>query len=333
MNKKSILTIIILFNFAFCFSTEFVVAKIVYIDETKESSSVDLSLRYQNNIATSLADEDFNKQLTVKTMKGLQEAPISVMEVKKYVALNSCDLLIYGFIKKTETSFQTELKLYNIREEKNIKSFFASDDVDHFNRLCDTISRNIIEFLHSYIPDSINIETVETRFPELFVPVNLGWWFYAGNNEGRVLVGIIEAVSGVEFEPGIVLYNYKNLEIDLSFRFNIGYKSAANKSKSLPTYLHSLTLSFPGVFDFKLYDVHGVHIGLGPMYEMQFINHRPLYESTKFIFQNAGGLILFAEYTYDLNELLVLEAGLKANFYFSTDPSISIYIGTKFHCF
>ena len=88
MNKKSILTIIILFNFAFCFSTEFVVAKIVYIDETKESSSVDLSLRYQNNIATSLADEDFNKQLTVKTMKGLQEAPISVMEVKKYVALN-----------------------------------------------------------------------------------------------------------------------------------------------------------------------------------------------------------------------------------------------------
>ena len=69
----------------------------------------------------------------------------SAIDASKACINLGCQYLLYGYVRKNTNSWVAELKLFNKDSNSVIYSFFASDDVNHYERLLSYISENIYE--------------------------------------------------------------------------------------------------------------------------------------------------------------------------------------------
>lgn len=256
----------------------------------------------------------------------------SIMDAQKVCTLARCDYLLYGYIKKSDTYWSTEIKLFNSYTKKHERIFFASDDAEHYTRFCETTARNIAEWFAAELRIVPQYKMPEKRRFALDLPFNAGYWTYADSAWANVILGTCNINIGTEFSPGITLPIFFGKRFDVSFGLLLGYRLGVGNPDAYKSYLHDLSITVPAYLNCFLTEHHKLSLGLGLLYESDFLVLYKKYEESSLHIVNQFGTLMSLEYRYKLNDKFSLTSGFDFDIYFSkqTKPAFKTRFGAVY---
>ncbi|MCQ2589751.1 MAG: hypothetical protein MJ179_04930 [Treponema sp.] len=228
----------------------------------------------------------------------------SALDASKACITLGCQYLLYGYVRKNTNSWDAELKLFNKDTNSVIYSFFASDDVNHYERLITYLSENIYE----YYKDQFNIKDKEKEIEqirpfELKLPVFIEYWTPLLSEWNDVLVGVIGLNVGFELYPAMKKSVFKNHVYDYSFRPNLEYKIGLGRRTKYKATLNTFSFSLPVFFNIYNNEQSIFKLGIGPFYELAILNMVQKYDDAIIEIQNQGGLEFVFGYEYKINNI------------------------------
>jgi len=262
--------------------------------------------------------------------------PITIIDAHKICALESADYLIYGYLKKNESSWLCEVKLYDANGKKIIKEFFAGDSIDHYDRLINILCQNIlfgIEEITGLNKDELRQK--KTRPMELRIPVSLFYWSPVDSDWGDKILGIAGVNAGIElYPPQPVIVSHGNL-IDFSARLNLSWNIGINKKNTYPLVINTMAISLPVLLYVHFNERHSLYGGLGLAYNIELMSIKPKYENEKFLYQNVFSFETIAGYEFEINDKAHLFAEMAFNFHLLGDGFVSVKpcLGASFNIF
>ncbi len=226
----------------------------------------------------------------------------SAIDASKACINLGCQYLLYGYVRKNTNSWVAELKLFNKDSNSVIYSFFASDDVNHYERLLSYISENIYEYYNEQlnIKDK-EIEIEQIRQFELKLPVFIEYWTPLFSEWNDVLVGVTGLNVGLEFYPVMKTSVFKNRVYDYSFRPNLEYKLGLGRRTKYKATLNTFSFSLPIFFNIYNNEHSIFKLGTGVFYEFAILNMVQKYDKAIIEIQNQGGLEFIFGYEYKIN--------------------------------
>lgn len=259
----------------------------------------------------------------------------SVLDAVKVSIFVKSDYLLYGYIRHNDVSWTAELKLFNSATSKNIVSFFASDDIDNYDRLLETLARNISDWFSLQLGITSQYDMPEEARFALELPFSIGYWTYADSDWANVLLGSVKADVGLEFSPGIQLPIFFGKQFDISFGLNLGYRLGIGNPSAYKAYLHGISVVVPVFLNAYLTPQHKISFGLGFLYEPDFLLLYKNHEEPTWYITNQFGMVISAHYRYKLNDKFSLAAGFDFDLYFSkqTKPAFKTSFGAVYTIF
>ena len=262
--------------------------------------------------------------------------PVTIIDAHKICASESTDYLIYGYLKKNESSWLCEVKLYDANGKKIIKEFFAGDSIDHYERLINVLCQNIlfgIEEISGLNKDELRQE--KTRPMEFRIPVSLFYWSPVDSDWGDKLLEIAAVNAGLELYPPqpVIVSNGKLM--DFSARFNLSWNIGINKKNTYPLVINTMAISLPVLLHVHFNERHSLYGGFGLAYNIELMSIKPKYENEKFLYQNVFSFETIAGYEFDINDKAHLFAEMAFDFHLLGDGFVSVKpcLGASFNIF
>ena len=262
--------------------------------------------------------------------------PVTIIDAHKICASESADYLIYGYLKKNESSWLCEVKLYDANGKKIIKEFFAGDSIDHYDRFINILCQNIlfgIEEITGLNKDELRQK--KTRPMELRIPVSLFYWSPVDSDWGDKILGIAGVNGDLElYPPQPVLVSNGKL-IDFSARFNFSWNIGINKKNTYPLVINTIAISLPVLLHVHFNERHSLYGGFGLAYNIELMSIKPKYENEKFLYQNVFSFETIAGYEFDINDKARLFAEMAFDFHLLGDGFVSVKpcLGASFNIF
>ena len=262
--------------------------------------------------------------------------PVTIIDAHKICASERADYLIYGYLKKNESSWLCEVKLYDANGKKIIKEFFAGDSIDHYDRLINVLCQNILfgfEEITGLNKDELRQK--KTRPMELRIPVSLFYWNPVDSNWGDKILGIAGVNAGIElYPPQPVIVSNEKL-IDFSARFNLSWNIGINKKNTYPLVINTMAISLPVLLHVHFNERHSLYGGFGLAYNIELMSIKPKYENEKFLYQNVFSFETIAGYEFDINDKARLFAEMAFDFHLLGDGFVSVKpcLGASFYIF
>ena len=262
--------------------------------------------------------------------------PVTIIDAHKICASESTDYLVYGYLKKNESSWLCEVKLYDASGKKIIKEFFAGDSIDHYDRLINVLCQNIlfgIEEITGLNKDELRQK--KTRPMELRIPVSLFYWSPVDSDWGDKILGIAGVNAGLELYPPqpVIVSNGKLM--DFSTRFNLSWNIGINKKNTYPLVINTMAISLPVLLHVHFNERHSLYGGFGLAYNIELMSIKPKYENEKFLYQNVFSFETIAGYEFDINDKARLFAEMAFDFHLLGDGFVSVKpcLGASFNIF
>ena len=262
--------------------------------------------------------------------------PVTIIDAHKICACESADYLIYGYLKKNESSWLCEVKLYDANGKKIIKEFFAGDSIDHYDRLINVLCQNIlfgIEEITGLNKDELTQK--KTRPMELRIPVSLLYWSPVDSDWGDKILGIGGVNGGLELYPPqpVIVSNGKLM--DFSARFNLSWNIGINKKNTYPLVINTMAISLPVLLHVHFNERHSLYGGFGLAYNIELMSIKPKYENEKFLYQNVFSFETIAGYEFEINDKAHLFAEMAFDFHLLGDGFVSVKpcLGASFKYF
>ena len=262
--------------------------------------------------------------------------PVTIIDAHKICTSESADYLIYGYLKKNESSWLCEVKLYDASGKKIIKEFFAGDSIDHYDRLINVLCQNIlfgIEEITGLNKDELRQK--KTRPMELRIPVSLFYWSPVDSDWGDKILGIGGVNAGLELYPPqpVIVSNGKLM--DFSTRFNLSWNIGINKKNTYPLVINTMAISLPVLLHVHFNERHSLYGGFGLAYNIELMSIKPKYENEKFLYQNVFSFETIAGYEFDINDKARLFAEMAFDFHLLGDGFVSVKpcLGASFKYF
>lgn len=262
--------------------------------------------------------------------------PVTIIDAHKICTSESADYLIYGYLKKNESSWLCEVKLYDASGKKIIKEFFAGDSIDHYDRLINVLCQNIlfgIEEITGLNKDELRQK--KTRPMELRIPVSLFYWSPVDSDWGDKILGIGGVNAGLELYPPqpVIVSNGKLM--DFSTRFNLSWNIGINKKNTYPLVINTMAISLPVLLHVNFNERHSLYGGFGLAYNIELMSIKPKYENEKFLYQNVFSFETIAGYEFDINDKARLFAEMAFDFHLLGDGFVSVKpcLGASFNIF
>lgn len=262
--------------------------------------------------------------------------PVTIIDAHKICTSESADYLIYGYLKKNESSWLCEVKLYDASGKKIIKEFFAGDSIDHYDRLINVLCQNIlfgIEEITGLNKDELRQK--KTRPMELRIPVSLFYWSPVDSDWGDKILGIGGVNAGLEFYPPQPVIVSNGKLIDFSARFNLSWNIGINKKNTYPLVINTMAISLPVLLHVNFNERHSLYGGFGLAYNIELMSIKPKYENEKFLYQNVFSFETIAGYEFDINDKARLFAEMAFDFHLLGDGFVSVKpcLGASFKYF
>lgn len=249
----------------------------------------------------------------------------TVLDANKVCVAKNASYILYGYVQKSDKNYFANAKFYDANKKKIVKEFFASDDTEHYERMLENLSENIIEeFRNLFALTDLVQEEKKMREVEVNLPMTLFYWNPIDEKWTRKLLGVMGTSVGVEFypkQPDMVLQNVK---VDFFARLNIVYSIGINHKKVYPFVFNSLQVASPAFVHFHFTDEHSFYFGLGPFYEINFMNIKQRHEDDKLLYENACGLNIVLGYEYFFNERVSFFGEIDFDFLFKADGLVLI---------
>ena len=335
MSKKFLCLLFALFSVCRAFASEIKIAPLAVFDSAgnKTSAPFNPSKAIQNE----LEKHWFEGLVTFSNVpQGRYGIPVSIMDANKICVEEGADYLIYGYVRKNETNWFCEVKLYGEAEKKIIKEFFASDSTDHYDRLINSLNRNIlsgIEELTGVNQDEKKKEKM--RAMELNIAPSLFYWTPVDRDWGNKISGIAGINGAVEFYPPQPVMTAEEKLVDFSVRFNLLWDIGINKAGVYPLVLNTVTLGLPALLHVHFDQKHSLYSGAGISYSIELMSIKPKYEDKKLLYQNVFSLEPLVGYEFNLNQKIKLFGEMIFDFHIMGDgfASVKTCLGSSFNIF
>lgn len=301
MNKKILYLLFLPFIISFLHAAEIKIAPLAVYDSDgkKTVPPFNPAKEVHSELEKHWFEGLVNFSLVSESRHGI---PVTLIDANRICAVENTDYLLYGYIRKNETNWLSEIKLYSASEKKVVKEFFAGDSIEHYDRLMKVLCQNIlygIKEITGLNHDEVNQK--KTRPLELKIPSSIFYWSPVDANWGSRILGIGGISAGAELYPvqPVMVTNEKLL--DLSLRLNFSWDTGINKNGAYPLVLNTLSVSLPVIIHVHFNEVHSLYGGIGTAYGIEFMNIRPKYEDEKFLYQNVFSLEAVAGYEFAVN--------------------------------
>lgn len=324
MNKKNFCFALILLFTVTAFASEIKIASLAVYDSNGNKTSVPYN-----------PSKAIQSELEKHWFAGLIEfsyigeskygIPVTILDVHKICAAENSDYLLYGYIRKNDSSWFCEVKLYDAKEKKIIKDFFASDSIENYDRFICVLCNNIlsgIEEITGLNKDELKQE--KTRAMELRIPASVFYWTPVDSGWGKRILGIAGLNCGLEFYPPQPVVVSDGKLIDFSARFNLLWDIGINKKNSYPLILNTIELTLPLLMHVHFDEKHSLYGGVGLAYNIEFMSIRPKYENKQFLYQNVFSFEMVAGYEFNLNEKLNLFTEIDIDCHMLGDGFVSL---------
>ena len=335
MNKRAICFTALLFSLVIASASEIKIAPLaVYdVDGNKTEAPYNPSKAIHDELEKHWFGGLINFSHISESKYGI---PVTIIDAHKICASESADYLIYGYLKKNESSWLCEVKLYDANGKKIIKEFFAGDSIDHYDRFINILCQNIlfgIEEITGLNKDELRQK--KTRPMELRIPVSLFYWSPVDSDWGDKILGIAGVNGDLElYPPQPVLVSNGKL-IDFSARFNFSWNIGINKKNTYPLVINTIAISLPVLLHVHFNERHSLYGGFGLAYDIELMSIKPKYENEKFLYQNVFSFETIAGYEFDINDKARLFAEMAFDFHLLGDGFVSVKpcLGASFNIF
>lgn len=335
MNKRAICFTALLFSLVIASASEIKIAPLaVYdVDGNKTEAPYNPSKAIHDELEKRWFGGLINFSHISESKYGI---PVTIIDAHKICASESADYLIYGYLKKNESSWLCEVKLYDANGKKIIKEFFAGDSIDHYDRFINILCQNIlfgIEEITGLNKDELRQK--KTRPMELRIPVSLFYWSPVDSDWGDKILGIAGVNGDLEhYPPQPVLVSNGKL-IDFSARFNFSWNIGINKKNTYPLVINTMAISLPVLLHVHFNERHSLYGGFGLAYNIELMSIKPKYENEKFLYQNVFSFETIAGYEFDINDKARLFAEMAFDFHLLGDGFVSVKpcLGASFNIF
>ena len=335
MNKRAICFTALLFSLVIASASEIKIAPLAVYDGdgNKTETPYNPSKAIHDELEKHLFGGLINCSHISESKDGI---PVTIIDAHKICASESADYLIYGYLKKNESSWLCEVKLYDANGKKIIKEFFAGDSIDHYDRLINILCQNIlfgIEEITGLNKDELRQK--KTRPMELRIPVSLFYWSPVDSDWGDKILGIAGVNAGLEFYPPQPVIVSNGKLIDFSARFNLSWNIGINKKNTYPLVINTMAISLPVLLHIHFNERHSLYGGFGLAYNIELMSIKPKYENEKFLYQNVFSFETIAGYEFDINDKARLFAEMAFDFHLLGDGFVSVKpcLGASFNIF
>ncbi len=335
MNKKVICFTALLFSLVIASASEIKIAPLAVYDG--DGNKTEAPYNPSKAIHDELEKHWFEGLVTFSLLAEKSHGvPLTILDANKICAEESSDYLIYGYVKKNETSWLCEVKLYDANGKKLIKEFFAGDSIDHYDRLINILCQNIlfgIEEITGLNKDELRQK--KTRPMELRIPVSLFYWSPVDSDWGDKILGIAGVNAGIELYPPQPVIVSNGKLIDFSARFNLSWNIGINKKNTYPLVINTIAVSLPVLLHVHFNERHSLYGGFGLAYNIELMSIKPKYENEKFLYQNIFSFETIAGYEFEINDKAHLFAEMAFNFHLLGDGFVSVKpcLGASFNIF
>jgi len=301
MNKKSLCFLLSVFIFFASYASEIKIAPVAMYDTNgnKTTFPFNPSKAIYKELEKHWFEGLVSFSLVSENRHGI---PLTIMDANRICLSENADYLLYGYIKKNDLNWLSEIKLYSLSEKKIVKEFFASDSIEHYERLLNVLCHNIlygIEEVTGFNQDELKRE--KTRPMELRIPASIFYWTPVDSKWGNKISGIAGMNAGIEFFPPQPVMTAKEKLIDLSFRLNLCWDIGLNKKDSYPLTLNTIAISLPVLAHVHFNETHSLYGGIGFAYNIELMSIRPKYEEEEFLCQNVFSFETITGYEFTFN--------------------------------
>ena len=335
MNKKVICFTALLFSLVIASASEIKIAPLAVYDG--DGNKTEVPYNPSKAIHDELEKRWFGGLINFSHISESKYGiPVTIIDAHKICASESADYLIYGYLKKNESSWLCEVKLYDANGKKIIKEFFAGDSIDHYDRLINILCQNIlfgIEEITGLNKDELRQK--KTRPMELRIPVSLFYWSPVDSDWGGKILGIAGVNGGLELYPPQPVIVSNGKLIDFSAKFNLSWNIGINKKNTYPLVINTMAISLPVLLHVHFNERHSLYGGFGLAYNIELMSIKPKYENEKFLYQNVFSFETIAGYEFDINDKARLFAEMAFNFHLLGDGFVSVKpcLGASFNIF
>lgn len=333
--KKSLFILLISLLSFYAFTDDIYIAKINVFNDKGEKEIV--LKKPEEIIIEQTQNYWFNSLITFKTAEASKTGTVtSSLEASKACEILKTQFLIYGYIRKDSNSWYTELKLYNNNSKKVEQDFFASDDINNYERMLKDIGDKIsVYFQKEYKIGDKPKELIAIRDFEMRFPFSLSYWTPIDPDWNDVLIGIVGANAALEIFPPMETKVFKTRIYDYSFRPEVSFQFGIGRPSRYPGTYFSFIINLPIILNLYYTDLHSLKLGAGLNYELQFLNVIPKYDTNYFDIQNQGGAYFLIGYEYKLNEKWKITTELDTSIYLISQGflNVTFRIGASYSFF
>jgi len=290
------------------------IAAIVVQDEEGYSGpaarpSADLAERF-GTIA--LGDE-----LTFALADPSLSAPRSFLEAMAICESRAYSYLIYGFVKRTDTSLYAELKLVDAESGKLAANFFSMDGADDYGRLIDDEANKIVGYFRNVVGVAKTAPKAEPRRNVLLVRPGIGYWSPVSGQWDRAIAGLVSAGSGIRLVPEYPSFAWQSKECYWSAGLDVEYALGMNEPDYEESFLHVVKARLPIELTIELSTRHSLMAGIAGLFEMDILSQSRRYADTVLEMTAAPGLSAMIGYRYAVSKgfSVSLDVVLDAAFY------------------
>lgn len=336
MNRKSFYFALLL---AFCIynatsETVFFSSVIVYDGENKNiKSEIDPSERIYSLLSNQLADGIVKVKLLNPEKVG---EVYTILDANRVCETEKGAYILFGFVQKNENNWFGNIKLYNDNLKKVTRQFFASDEINSYERFINTLSKNILNGIEEEMGIKVkNGEYSDIRAPEIKIPLSAFYWMPVNSDWSDKMLAIAGGNIGLEFYPPIKKIMLGQAMMDFSARVLFGYSYAKEQENSYPLNYHGISVGVPIICYLNFNKHHSVYFGSGPYCEFELAAIKPKYEDEKFHYQNLYGIEVLSGYEVHINSIVSIFSETEFNFHLSKDGFVAFKqsLGTKFSIF
>ena len=331
-NKKSFLCVLVFLLLIPVFSEDIYISKLNIYNEKGEN--VIVLQKPESVIVEQTQNYRFNSLVSFKVAEVSKTGPVtSSLEASKACETLKAEHLIYGYLRKEVNSWYAELKLYNAKTKTVEQDFFASDDIDNYQRMLINLGDKIsLYFQKTYKIGEKPKELIALRDFEISFPFSLSYWTPLDSAWNDVLVGVVGLNAGLEFFPPMEQKIFKTRIYDYSFRPEFSFELGVGRQSRYPGTYYSFIINIPIILNLYYSDIHLLKLGAGLNYELQLLDVLPKYDDPVFDIQNQVGFIFLCGYEYKLKEGWKLSAEIDTKIYLIPDGflNVTLRIGANY---
>lgn len=263
----------------------------VFVQNLAPDSGEDQIREFSPNLFQKLNQLDSKRGLNLRYIS--DGRPIRTqLEATSICEREGLDLMIFGQVSQNLSFLEAEVKIYDHGKRQIIKTMYGKVITEDSKSLVSEVGLKIFShFKESFLlPDSK--EEASRSFSNKTTEYSghgLGYWWSLGD-WAPLWVPVISYSFDKEYAFGTPIWSHIEWALFPALGGSVDYRCGFNQPSQVSSQYYSLSLGFLAALTLEYQKQINFHLGLGPLYRVGFLLHKPLYEEARGDFTSWVGI-------------------------------------------